>query len=147
MLGDTPPVSNVEALEQQYYSQCLQILIESIELLLEEGLEVPGGKGVDFDLDGLLRMDQATMVETLSNAVKGGLDTPNEARKRRNQKPLPGGDTIWLQQQQWPIEVLAERRNPPSDDKLPAPDIAVPDQTDKALRYLKSLQPEMMFDA
>ncbi|WP_410972234.1 hypothetical protein [Escherichia coli] len=28
-----------EALEQQYYSQCLQTLIESIELLLDEALE------------------------------------------------------------------------------------------------------------
>jgi HK97 family phage portal protein len=142
VLGDTPPVSNVEALEQQYYSQCLQILIESIELTLEEGLEVPEGKGIDFDLDGLLRMDQATMVETLSNAVKGGIDTPNEARKRRNQKPLPGGDTIWLQQQQWPIEVLAERRSPPTDNSVPA----VPqDQADKAIEGLKFMQPEKMF--
>ncbi|STJ18337.1 portal protein [Escherichia coli] len=33
-VGQPPSSDNVEALEQQYYSQCLQTLIESIELLL-----------------------------------------------------------------------------------------------------------------
>lgn len=38
-VGQPPSSDNVEALEQQYYSQCLQTLIESIELLLDEALE------------------------------------------------------------------------------------------------------------
>ncbi|ENH8382975.1 phage portal protein, partial [Escherichia coli] len=38
-VGHPPSSDNVEALEQQYYSQCLQTLIESIELLLDEALE------------------------------------------------------------------------------------------------------------
>jgi HK97 family phage portal protein len=120
VIGDPPSFNNIEALEQGYYSQCLQVLIEAIELLLDEGLSIPALQGAEFDLDGLLRMDTKTQVETLSAAIKGGLDTPNEARARRNQKPLPGGDSIWLQEQNWPMEVLATRREPPAAGSNPA---------------------------
>lgn len=122
VVGDPPNVANIEALEQSYYSQCLQVLIESIELCLDEGLNISEDQGVEFDLDVLLRMDTKTQVETLTSAIKGGLDTPNEARKRRNAKPLPGGDTVWLQQQQWPMEVLAQRRTPPDEGTDPSLD-------------------------
>jgi hypothetical protein len=32
-----PPYTNVQALNVEYYSQCLQILIEAAELCLDEG--------------------------------------------------------------------------------------------------------------
>ena len=56
-VGAAPTYNNIEALNQEYYSQCLQAHIESIELLLDEGLELPKPYGTEFDLDGLLRMD------------------------------------------------------------------------------------------
>lgn len=128
VIGNAPAYNNIEAQEATYYSQCLQILIESIEISLDEGLEVPDEMGVEFDLDGLLRMDTKTQIEALTMAVKGGIDTPNEARKKRNQKPLAGGDTVWLQQQEWPMEILANRRAP--DEKI-ADDVDIaPDQLD-----------------
>lgn len=131
VIGDPPTVNNIEALEQNYYSQCLQTLIESIELLLDEKLKAPANTGFEFDLDGLLRMDTKTQIDSLTTAIKGGLDTPNEARKKRNQPPLDGGDTVWLQQQQWPMEVLAGRRNPPNDPAAaPAPNNAPPIESD-----------------
>lgn len=119
VIGDPPTVNNIEALEQNYYSQCLQTLIESVELLLDDKLESPANSGFEFDLDGLLRMDTKTQIDSLTTAIKGGLDTPNEARKKRNQKPLDGGDTVWLQQQQWPMEILAQRRNAPQAPAAP----------------------------
>lgn len=141
VIGDVPSYNNIEAFEQQYYSQCLQVLIESIELLLDEGLGIteeggPSNSGVEFDLEGLLRMDTKTQVETLSAAVKGGIDTPNEARKKRNQKPLTGGDTVYMQEQNYSLEALAKRdalpdpfsktqttnNNTTSQPALPAPD-------------------------
>ncbi len=40
-----PSSDNVEALEQRFYSQCLQTLIESaVELLLDEALETGENK-------------------------------------------------------------------------------------------------------
>lgn len=113
-VGPSPSATNVEALDQQYYSQCLQILIEEFEACIDEGLglDVPveGRRmGVELDLDGLLRMDTQTQVATLADGVNRGLMTPNEARKKLNSKPLVGGDTIYLQQQQYSIEALHER--------------------------------------
>lgn len=113
-VGPSPSATNVEALDQQYYSQCLQILIEQFEACLDEGLGLDAsseGKrmGVELDLDGLLRMDTQTQVSTLADGVNRGLMTPNEARKKLNSKPLIGGDTIYLQQQQYSIEALYER--------------------------------------
>ncbi|EFW5443435.1 phage portal protein, partial [Escherichia coli] len=105
-----PPSSdNVEALEQQYYSQCLQTLIESIELLLDEALETGENESTEFDVTTLLRMDSERRMKTLGDAVKNTLLTPNEARKRENLPPLAGGDALYLQQQNYSLEALSRR--------------------------------------
>ena len=115
LAGAAPPpaYNNIEALQQAYYSQCLQELIEAIELLLDEGLALPRPYGTEFDLDVLLRMDTATMVTTLAASVGAGIDSPNEARYRLNKPPVPGGETPYLQQQYWPLSQLAQRQIPP----------------------------------
>ncbi|EFU3908173.1 phage portal protein, partial [Escherichia coli] len=100
---------NVEALEQQYYSQCLQTLIESIELLLDEALETGENESTEFDVTTLLRMDSERRMKTLGDAVKNTLLTPNEARKRENLPPLAGGDALYLQQQNYSLEALSRR--------------------------------------
>ena len=76
-VGPPPTYNNIEALNQQYYSQCLQSLIENIELLLDEGLELPKPYGTEFDLDDLLRMDTATKVKAAADAVGSGTMAPN----------------------------------------------------------------------
>lgn len=111
--GPVPTSNNVEALNQQYYSDCLQIHIESIELCLDEGLElttVPGHTyGTEFDLDVLLRMDSATALDSLAKGVGAGIVSPNEARFRRNLPPVPGGQSPMLQQQNYSLEALGKR--------------------------------------
>jgi HK97 family phage portal protein len=108
-----PAHNNIEALQLQYYSQCLQALIDSAESCLDEGLglvDVPGKTlGTEFELDDLLRMDQATLTESLAKLVAGSISTPNEARKRMNKPPLPGGDTIYMQQQNFSLDALNKR--------------------------------------
>jgi HK97 family phage portal protein len=149
-VGPMPPYQNAEILNQIYYSDCLQSLIESMELCLDEGLsltEVPGETyGVELDLDGLLRMDTATQVKTLTEAIGGGLFTPNEARRKIDQKPLKGGDTVYLQQQMFSISALDERDKAdpfpaataaPAVPALPAPSSdnePMPEDERKALR-------------
>lgn len=117
-VGAPPAYNNIEALNQQYYSQCLQALIENIELLLDEGLgldTVAGHTyGTEFDLDGLLRMDTATQYKTLGDGIGSGLVTPNEGRKKIGYKPLKGGDTAYLQQQNFSLAALDRRDS--SDD-------------------------------
>jgi HK97 family phage portal protein len=111
-VGALPSYNNVSALNQQYYSQCLQIHIESIELGVDEGLSLPDKYGVEFDLDGLIRMDTASQIESITKGIAGGLYTPNEARKKVNLKPLKGGDTVYLQDQDVPMEISAQRTVP-----------------------------------
>lgn len=100
--------TSVEALNQAYYSDCLQTLIESLELVLDEGLAVPKGHGVELDLDNLLRMDTAARYEAYDKAIKSFMK-PNEARRKENLPPVVGGDAVYLQQQNYSLEALAKR--------------------------------------
>lgn len=112
-VGTAPSYNNIESLNQQYYSQCLQIFIESIELLLDEGLGLvnvtPRIYGTEFDLDDLLRMDTATKSRTWGDMVKQGIAAPNEARAAFDLLPVDGGDSVYMQQQNFSLEALAKR--------------------------------------
>lgn len=108
-LGSTPTYNNIEALDQQYYSQCLQVLIESIELLLEEGLNLAANQSIEFDLNTLLRMDSSARYKAHSESIGGGWLAPNEARRKENLPPISGGDSPYLQQQNFSLEALARR--------------------------------------
>lgn len=128
---------NAEILNQVYYSDCLQAHIESFELCMDEGLglqEPKSGKvyGVELDLDGLLRMDTATLVKTLAEGIGGALYTPNEARRKVDLKPLPGGQTVYMQQQNYSLAALDERdRNSPFEKPAPAPAPAPSSEEDR----------------
>lgn len=136
-LGPAPTYNNVQALNIEYYSTCLQILIESIELCLDEGLELPVPYHTEFDLAALLRMDTLTAVDVATKGIIGGLTTPNEGRATLNLKPVTGGDTPYLQQQNYSLAALDAR-----DKAAPAPasTTAAPaaDATTKALTAVLS---------
>lgn len=115
-IGQPPNYNNIEALNQQYYSECLQILIETLELLLDEGLGLAEAKiggvqlGVEFEIDDLLRMDTSTRVKAASEAIGGGGMMINEARKKyHGLKSVAGGNAVYLQQQNYSIQALAKR--------------------------------------
>lgn len=108
-VGEIPSSDNVEALEQQYYSQCLQVLIESIEALLKETFELGTNKRVELDIGALLRMDSERRMKALGDGVKNTILTPNEARKSENLPPIEGGDSLFLQQQNYSLAALAKR--------------------------------------
>jgi HK97 family phage portal protein len=140
-IGQPPTYNNIEALNQAYYSQCLQSLIENIELLLDEGLELPKPYGTEFDLDVLLRMDSKTKAEAARQAIQSGV-APNEIRKKYfDLGPTPAGETPYLQEQQWPWAHLAARPLPgrpvtPPDEIEPLP--SVPDEADaKRIRAIR----------
>lgn len=131
-------------MKQIYYDDCLHVLIEEFELCMDEGLSVPAQYGVELDLDTLLRMDQATQVTTLAAAVGGAIMAPNEARKRMNLAPIKGGDTVYLQQQNYSLSALDARdQTNPLVAATPAPDpvaeeVPEEDQTERALALLFS---------
>lgn len=107
--GTVPSGSTIDALNQAYYSDCLQALIEEWELCMDGGLELPPDHYTDLDLDGLLRMDQLAQITALSESVKGSIRAPNEARKKLNLKPVTGGESPMSQQQNYSLAALAKR--------------------------------------
>lgn len=120
-VGPAPSYNNIQALNQQYYSQCLQIHIESLELALDEGLEMAQNIGTEFDLDDLLRMDSATMMDVVAKGVGAAVYAPDEGRKKFNLGPVPGGSKPYLQQQNFSLEALARRdENPAPSDTSPS---------------------------
>lgn len=139
--GPPPSYNNIEALNTQYYADCLQVQIESIELCLDDGLELPNGYGTEFDLDDLLRMDTATLIKAEAEAVKAGIKAPNESRKRLNLPPTDGGEAPYLQQQNYSLAALAERdaqgpllAAPAPAEPMPAPEV---DETERAVAALR----------
>lgn len=131
--GPPPNYNNIQALNVEYYVECLQRHIEDFESVLDEGLglgpEFGNRFGTEFDLDDLLRMDAQTMSTVLSGQVGAGILAPNEGRAKLNLPPVPGGDTPYLQQQQFSLEALNKR-----DEAAPAPSSAQPGAAPSAPR-------------
>lgn len=113
--GPPPNYNNIEALNQQYYAQALQVPVESIELCLDEGLGLTEGEvaaekyGTEFDLDDLLRMDTATRMDSATKALSAGMSHNEVRRKFHGLAPVKGGDSPMSQQQNYSLEALAER--------------------------------------
>lgn len=114
---------NVQAMREQYYGQCLQSLINSMQECLDEGLELDEGWRIELDLEELLRADTNTRVTYLSNAIGGSVMTVNEARQKMGLPPVAGGDTIYMQQQNYSLSALdqRDRGNPFENDPTPLP--------------------------
>lgn len=108
-LGPMPTANNTGTLNQQYYDQCLQPITENMELRLDDGLELNFPFETWMDESVLLRMDPATRLESHNKAVGGGWLAPNEARREENRAPMPGGDTPYLQQQNYSLAALDRR--------------------------------------
>lgn len=133
-VGVMPTNNNVQALNVEYYSQCLQVLLEAAELCLDEGLEMKDGIGTEFDTDNLLRMDSVTQMDVLDKSK--GIMSPNEQRKKLDLKPAAGGDSPMLQQQNFSLEALAKRdsqEDPFGTAAKPTPEPPAEPEDDAAL--------------
>lgn len=113
ILGNAPTYNNVEALTLEYYNNALKFIINEIEQVLNYGLNVNENFGEDLwiklDVEDFLSMDTTTRYNAYNNAIKGGWMTPNEARLKEDLAALNGGDTVYMQQQNYSLEALANR--------------------------------------
>lgn len=143
-IGQMPTYQNGETLTQIYYTDCLQSHIESYEAVMDEGLGLDGEQnGVDLDLRGLMRMDQQTHVKTLGEGIGSGIHSPNEARAELDLPPVSGGDTPYLQQQNYSLAALDKRdtgedpfaKNTPE----PPPPAPTPDEEARAFAAIVRL--------
>lgn len=126
-VGPAPTYQNAAVLTQIYYSQCLQVLIEQAEAVLDEGLSLPINYGVEFVLDDLLRMDALTQMQVVKEGVSAGVFSPNEGRQRFNLPPVDGGETPYLQQQNFSLAALSRR-----DEAFAQPGAVEPPPVDPA---------------
>lgn len=141
-VGDMPTYNNIEALTIQYYSQCLQELVASMEECLNAGLNLQGRFRIKLDTDSLFRMDQSTLTKMLNDGVGGGWMAPDEARQRVNLPPVPGGQYPYLQQQNYSLEALSQR-----DIKEPEPPPQEEVTEDQAMMLAYFLEKELNGEA
>lgn len=147
-IGSIPAGLGVDAINQLYYADALQGHIEAMENLLDEGLKVERPLGIELDLWPLLRMDLGKQAEVETKLTGGGIKTPNEGRHAFGLSPLEGGDTVYMQQQDYPLDQVRKNKileSPPqpaqpepTDDSEDAP---APD--DEARLYALLLEKEL----
>jgi phage portal protein BeeE len=122
-VGPPPNYNNIQALDIQYYAQCLQEKVEKVEELLDDALGLGprfgNNYGTEFDLDDLARMDTSTLIASEKEAA--GIKKLNESRKRLNLPPVDGGDTVYKQEQDHSVEWLALRDEQPPTSPTPPP--------------------------
>lgn len=107
-MAPAPAHGNAQATNIEYYSSCLQALIEAIETCLDEGLGMDGVTiGTEFDVASLLRMDTATQYDVAAKAK--GIKTLDEQRQMIGVGKVKGGGTIYLQQQDHSLAAIEAR--------------------------------------
>lgn len=141
-LGTIPSGLGVDAINQLYYDDALQAHIQAMETLITIGLNATPYK-VDMDESVLMRMDAGKKAEYHGKLVESSIEAINDARLEFNLPPLAGGDTVYMQQQDFPLDQV---RNNVLPSNTPAPEqdpvvqeepAAQPDpQTQRALAEL-----------
>jgi HK97 family phage portal protein len=109
------PLGDPQALQVIYLQDTLQCHKEEIEQCLDHGLGVPAGVFIELDPCALLMMDAKTKATVHSILIKG-IMAPNEARREWDLAPAKGGDTPYMQQQNYSLAALDAR-----DSAAPAP--------------------------
>lgn len=107
-VGDLPTYDNTESLNTAYFTDCIQSRMLSIQNALNKGLDIPSNESFRFDIESLILLDTKSKMKVTADGM-GGIYSPNEARKRFNLPPVSGGESPYLQQQNFSLEALAKR--------------------------------------
>jgi len=109
-IGSVPSGQKVEDMERIYLNSCLQSLIEGIENCFDDAFDLKAQRYEAFlDLSVLLRMDSMSQMNFYAMGVQRAIIAPNEARLVFNLPPKPGGDTPYIQQQNYSLEAISKR--------------------------------------
>jgi len=127
-LGEAVTGNDLEALLQKYHSQCIQSLMTNFETALDEGIGLgptfENSYGTEFDIDDLIWLVTSTKTKAAADAIGSGALSPNEARaKWFGLGKVDGGESPYLQQQNYSLAALAERD---ADKPFSKPAPAVP---------------------
>lgn len=121
-IGNPPGGWKSDDVNVEYHGDALSPMIESMESLLMEGLGVSKPLQIWLDTEPLWRMDEGKLAEVQTKLVQGMVGKPDEARKKFNYAPTPGGDTLWGQHQDYPLGMLAARTDLNAPAPTPAPE-------------------------
>lgn len=126
--GTRPAGFDVEAQQIVYYQDCLQLPLEHLEAILDDGLQLARDVSVEFEVEYLTMLDSKTRAEVDAKEVGAAIKTPNEARARRNLPPKEGGDDLWMQQQNYslPALIARDKAGPPTAPGSSSPAPAAP---------------------
>jgi HK97 family phage portal protein len=81
----------------------LRRIEQSIRKQLITPVQRSQGMFAEFNLEGLLRGDSAGRASFYQTMINVGLMTRNEARRKENLPPIPGGDEVMIQSQYIPL--------------------------------------------
>jgi HK97 family phage portal protein len=118
---------------QQYYSSTLQPILTQMAQLLTVGMlgERRARDRIEHDPMGLLAFDPKARVDYYSTGVGGGIFAPNEARAELGLMPVLGGDSPYLQQQNFSLADLAKRSAQPDPFGTATPPAPAPADDDE----------------
>lgn len=125
MLGDLTKATfnNVETLQKAFQAGSLGFYTEHIEAALDKFFGLDQKSYVEFDMErGIVRTELEARMSAYAKGVQGGLLTINEARALDNRPPVPGGDDVFLQRQNWPIDLLGADAAKELSDAIPQAD-------------------------
>lgn len=141
-IGSIPAGLGVDEINLLYMEDALHGHIIAMESLLAEGLGTAPYR-VDMPEIELMRMDHQRKANYHGTLRDKGIETVNESRLHFGYAPLEGGDTVYMQQQDFPLDQVRLNRIAPASDPSPP---AEPEESDETRRMkaelwqLKALQ-------
>lgn len=109
--GQTMWGSGVEQIMLGWLTLGLRAYLSRIEQAVKRSLLTPAervGLYAEFNIEALLRADSAGRAELYSKMAQNGIYTRNEIRARENLPQVAGGDTITVQSNLLPIDLLGK---------------------------------------
>lgn len=143
-IGSIPAGLGVDEINLLYMEDALHGHIIAMESLLAEGLGTAPYR-VDMPEIELMRMDHQRKAEYHGTLRDKGIETVNESRLQFGYAPLEGGDTVYMQQQDFPLDQVRLNRIAPAAEPAPEPP-PEPEDSDEVRRMkaelwqLKALQ-------
>ena len=97
-----------EASQRDFVTRSLGFYLEHIEANLNQFFDFNGRTELlEFDVErGIMRPEYIARIEGLTKGVQGGIYSPNEARASESLSEKDGGDNLFMQRQNVPINML-----------------------------------------
>jgi HK97 family phage portal protein len=73
---------------------------------------IGSGYYAEFNLDGLMRGDLKSRTEAYAQAVQSAQMTPNEVRSKENRSAIKGGDKLYIQGANVPLDMAGQQQQP-----------------------------------